>query len=353
MATFDNSRILHIHSILSELKLDKSVSIKRIVYGQLFDKMTVCIFVADFELEKVFEKLLVNDIHIFPYNDEYKKKIISTYSKVAASPEYSRNKERTYYDNSSQNYLKKHYRPVIEKPEIILSQDDLLVTQIVKLKSIQKNKMEHAAKTNIEPKKEKISKSSTEYPNAISVNKDDSTIEKLCREGDYIGIRNIINKNPALNQYAREKFIPAIRNCINIYLTKGMRTKFYADEAISKLKNIVCDKEIKAITSDDLAGMAGNALINVCAKHDPDELIAVANLTQVQQKIKVMAFVQISEFIFENSANGKVNEEMLNYSAAKINTRAMLSSYDIMEAVISDLSKERFNRLFDAISKLK
>jgi hypothetical protein len=99
--------------------------------------------------------------------------------------------------------------------------------------------------------------------------------------------------------------------------------------------------------------MAGNALINVCAKHDPDELIAVANLTQVQQKIKVMAFVQISEFIFENSANGKVNEEMLNYSAAKINTRAMLSSYDIMEAVISDLSKERFNRLFDAISKLK
>jgi hypothetical protein len=78
MATFDNSRILHIHSILSELKQDKSVSIKRVVYGQLFDKMTVCIFVADFELDKVFEKLLVNDIHIFPYNEEYKKKIIST-----------------------------------------------------------------------------------------------------------------------------------------------------------------------------------------------------------------------------------------------------------------------------------
>jgi hypothetical protein len=360
LATFENTRILNIHAILRELKQDKSLSIKRVVYGQLFDKMSVCIFIAENELEKVLEKFLVNDIHIYPYDEEYKKKIISTYAKVSASPEYARNRVKSYYDNSSDNYIKKHYSPTKEKQEIVLSQDELIFKE-GRLIKIQKNGSRSLSRKPIQPKKEITPPLVTEKPvveahsniSGGGKNKELSTIDRLCRDGDYNGIRNIVNKNPALNQYAKEKFIPAIRNCINNNLKKGMESKISADEAINTLKNIVCDKEIKSITSDDLTGLAGNALINICSKHDPDELIAVANLTQVQQKLNVMAFVQISECIFESGTGEKVDEEMLKYASEKINTRAILSSYDVMEPVISDLSKDRFNKLFSAIGELK
>lgn len=340
LATFDQTKYFHVRTVLHELKKDRNINVIRIIYGQLFEKMTACIFVTECELEKVLEKLLTHDIQVFPYNDDFRQKITKALSKVKLTPEYARNKAKNYNENLSNIASNNHRKKEIRKPES--------PTALISAKSIDAIKNPISLKNNFE------AKSRLSTSNHADIKKtDSSTLNRLCEEGDYIAIRNILKKNPIANQYAKEKYIPAIKNCIEIFHKKGLQNRSSVDQAISKLKDIVSDKEIKLIMSADLTNLAGSALINVAAEQDPEELVTIANLTHVGERVNVMAATRLSELIFENKKIGEVDNELLKYTAERINVRFVLLSFDVMETVISDKNKERFNKLINSINEIK
>jgi hypothetical protein len=341
LATFDESKETQVRLVLHELKQDKNINIKKIVFGQLFDKMTASIFFQEKDLQSVFDKLLANEITIYPYDDEYKERIRDTYEKLSRDTTYSKDKLRAFkirIEEYKTNNPGRKDEPQKDAAKgtgsVNKNQQAALAAKILKKDSEANNKFEFNLHT--EGGKTKL-----------------TGLAKMCKEGDYLGIRNIINKNPVLNQEAKEKFIPAVKNCIKINLDKGLESRYYVDEAIHKLKTIICDKDIKSIVTDDLVSIAGNAVITLCADQDPEELIKVANLPNIGEKINILAVVKLGELIYENERSGIINEELLNEATSQLNTRFVTMAYDVMETVISETNKTRFQKLMKAIDDAK
>ena len=340
LATFDKSNYSQVRTVLVELKHDERLNIKGIIYGQLFGKMTASIFFPEVEIQPVFEKLLANNIQIYPYNDEYEQRIEETNIKLKKANTYVKDRVRSYYNNStptaSFRTSKKDNSVKESSPELIPAGNVLLPAPPKSQKT----------KNEIKP--------NFEFLNKLEVKTDNySLVDKYCQEGDYVSIGNIVKKNPVMNSYAKEKYVPAIKNCIKLNVDKSAGNPAYLETAINKLREIVCNQEIKLITTDDLINTASNALINICTENDPSKLIYVSNLATMGQKINVMAFIKLAELIYENEKTGEVDKVLLKKAAEQINTRFMLMAYDVMEPTLADINKNRFNNLMDTINDIK
>jgi hypothetical protein len=324
LVTFKESEEFYIRAVLRELRKNESLSVKRITIGQLFDKKAASIFIPENQLQDVFDKLIANEIQIFPFNDEYKTKIKETIERLRRSSVYSQDKLRAEYfrkrrisgiSGLQSSESEQNYRPLIKKSPKELPTE---------IKSVLKN---------------------------IDVN--NPVIESLdinVKEGNYIVIKNMIKNNPLHNPQLKEKYIPAIKNCVKIQLERGINNASYVDTSIQKLKEIICDPEIKAITSEDLVDLAGRALISLCSEASTEELINTINLPNVGQRLNVMAAIKLAELIFEKESG--VDEELQKMAVERINRRFLMTSYDVMEPAISELNKSRFNLLMNTIHEL-
>lgn len=203
-----------------------------------------------------------------------------------------------------------------------------------------------------------IKKSPKELPTEIksalkNIDVNNPVIESLdinVKEGNYVVIKNMIKNNPLHNPQLKEKYIPAIKNCVKIQLERGINSASYVDTSIQKLKEIICNPEIKAITSEDLVDLAGRALISLCSEASKEELINTINLPNVGQRLNVMAAIKLAELIFEKESG--VDEELQKMAVERINRRFLMTSYDVMEPAISELNKSRFNLLMNTIHEL-
>lgn len=338
LATFDESRTEYVRTVMHELKKDEGLNVKGIVYGRLFSKLTASIIVPEVEINTVFEKLLANGINIYAFNDDYKERIEKVSTKLKSKNGYVKDKVRSFYNSAPENYRSNTLRKEKSKessPELVHDGNILLP-----------EKETPARKKEVKPNFEFVASQQGKVTNQ-------SLIDKYCSEGDYVSVGNIVKKNPVMNSYAKEKYIPAIKNCIKIQMEKGLENRAYVETAIVRLKDILCNKEICAITSEDLISSASNALIAVCSAQDPEKLILLANLANVGQKINVLAFAKLSEIVFESKEEGEVDTELLNKIAAEVNTRLILVCYDVMETVISETNKTRFNKLYDVVISIK
>lgn len=336
LATFDDTNKSYVKTVMNELRQDENLNVRTIVFGRLFDKLTASIIVPEMKIEAVFEKLLVNGIHIYPYNEEYKQRIDKTYSKLKKENSYVKDRVRTFYAVNTR--YKSKADPKKEQLPNLDSSD--------------------TAKSNTVPKEKKNAKKDLIKPNFEFLLKNQEAtnytiIDKLCSEGDYVTIGNIVKRNPVMNSYAKEKYIPAIKNCIKLNLEKGLKTPAYVNQAVEKLKQIINNKEISAITSEDLISAAGNALLAICSEQDPLRLISIANLANSGQRLNVLAFVKLSELIFPNGNMEEINKSLLRQVVEKLNTQYVLICYDVMETQISETNRIYFNRLYDEIIKIK
>lgn len=148
------------------------------------------------------------------------------------------------------------------------------------------------------------------------------------------------------NQDSTERYKQAIRNFIIINKRKGMTNILYVDTAIEKLSEVVADKDIKAIKTDDFISLASHAILTIGSEINPESLISVINLQNAGQKLNVMAAVKLSEIIFETEP---IDQKLFALAAKQINRRHLLLCYDVIEPIISDADKLRFTKLMDSI----
>jgi hypothetical protein len=315
-ATFDKSKLRYVKAVMKRLKLDEDTSVKRISMGQLFNEMTACIIVPEEKLRITLQILIANDIKIYSFDSEYKKVV----DEIMQQP-----KGESYYQKSSIDKAS----PAIQEPfEKILFEPKIS-------KKVKKDLSDRltAAVKSIEQK-----------------GGPDPIIEDFVKEGNYKAIKNWILNNPLHNQEASIQYIQAIRNFIIINKRKGMNNSSYIDTAILKLSEVVADQDIKSITSEDFINSASNAILALSSEINPESLINVINMPNVSQKLNVMAAIKLSEIIFDN---GPIDQNLLAQTAKQINRRYLMLSYDVMEPVISEINKSKFNRLIDSITKLR
>lgn len=325
LVTFEESEELYVRAVLREIRKNPTTDVKRIAIGQLFEKRAASIFLPESQLQNVFDKLIANELHIFPFNDEYKEKIKKTTERVHSSNIFQKDKVRAQY-----------FRKI--RKEIANSRTDSASGKSTERKS-------HIPKTPKElPTEIKAALKSVDQGNPA-----EESADIHVKEGNYLVLRNLIKNNPLHNDHIKEKYIPAIKNSIKIHLEKGSRNGSYVDTAIVKLKEIICDVEIKAIKTEDIIDLAGNALISLCSQTEPEKLVDLINLPNVGQRINVMAAVKLSELIHEKE--GAVDTALLEYAAGKINKRFLLTAYDVMEPVISEINRARFNLLMNSIEE--
>jgi len=315
-ATFDKSKLRYVKAVMKKLKLDEDTSVKRISMGQLFDEMTACIIVPEEKLRITLQILIANDIKIYPFDSEYKKVV----DEVMQEP-----KGESYYEKSR---IEKG-GPAIQEPfEKILFEPKISI----KVKKSLTEKLDAAVKS-IEQK-----------------GGPDHMIENYVKEGNYRAIKNWMQNDPFHNQDASAKYIQAIRNCIIINKRKGMNNSSYVDTAIQNLSEVVADEDIKAITSENFINLASEAILTLSSEINPESLIDVINLPNVSQRLNVMAAILLSELIFDKKPQ---DQNLLALAAKKINKRYLMLCYDVMEPIISEFNKSRFNRLIDSIMALR
>jgi len=312
-ATFDKSKARYVKAVMKKLKLDEDTSVKRISMGQLFNEMTACIVVPEDKLRITLQILIANDIKIYSFDSEYKKVV----DEIMRQP-----KGESYYEKSRIDKAS----PAIREPfEKILFEPKISK----KIKNSLAEKLDAAVKS-IEQK-----------------GGPDHMIDNYVKEGNYKAIKNWMQNDPLHNQDASAKYIQAIRNYIIINKRKGMNNSSYVDTAIQNLSEVVADEEIKAITSENFINIASEAILTLSSEINPESLIDVINLPNVSQKLNVMAAIKLSELIFDNDP---LDQNLLSLAAKLINRRYLLLSYDVMEPVISDINKIKFNRLIDYIN---
>ncbi|KAF0140557.1 MAG: hypothetical protein FD122_2357 [Stygiobacter sp.] len=325
LVTFEESEELYVRTVLREIRQNLSTEVKRIAIGQLFDKKAASIFLPENQLQNVFDKLIANELNIFPFNDEYKEKIKQTKEKVKESNLFQQDKIRA-------QYFQKRRKEILSE----------------RAASSAKNSGVRKSQPPVKPK-ELPAEIKTALKSIEKGNPAGESVDIHVKEGNYVLLRNMIKNNPLHNEHIKEKYIPAIKNSIKIHLEKGSRNSSYVDTAIVKLKEIICDVEIKAIKTEDIIDLAGNALISLCTQTDPEKLVEFINLPNVGQRINVMSAVKLSELIHEKE--GTVDTALLEYAAAKINKRFLLTAYDVMEPVISEINRARFNLLMNSIEE--
>jgi len=312
-ATFDKSKLRYVKAVMKNLKLDEDTNVKRISMGQLFNEMTACIIVPEDKLRITLQILIANDIMIYPFDSEYKKVV----DEIMRQP-----KGESYYEKSRIDKAS----PVIREPfEKILYEPKISK----KIKNSLAEKLDAAVKS-IEQK-----------------GGPDHMIDNYVKEGNYKAIKNWMQNDPLHNQDASAKYIQAIRNYIIINKRKGMNNSAYVDTAIQNLSEVVADEEIKAITSENFINIASEAILTLSSEINPESLIDVINLPNVSQKLNVMAAIKLSELIFDNNP---LDQNLLALAAKQINKRYLLLSYDVMEPIISEINKIKFNRLIDYIN---
>ena len=315
-ATFDKSKALYVRAVMKRLRLDVDTNVKRITIGQLFNEMTACIIVPEEKLYVTLQILVANDIKIYSFNSEYKKVI----DEVMSQPKGESYFQKKWIDKVSTG-SQEPFEKILFEPKVP-----------VKIKKLLTDKLEAAVKS-IEQK-----------------GGADPIIENLVKEGNYRAIKNWIQNNPLHNQDANAQYVQAIRNYITINKRKGMNNSNYVDTAIQKLSEVVADEDIKSLTLEDFINSASNAILALCSEINPESLINVINLPNVSQKLNVMAAIKLSEIIFEN---GPQDQNLLALAVKQINRRYLMLSYDVMEPVISEINRSKFNRLIDSITKLR
>ncbi len=331
LATYRESDFQHMNNVLQELKNTNLVNVKGIVHGQLFDKLTVSIFVKTENLQTVFEILIANDIEIFPYNEEYRKRKEETIAKLHKQSKDYEDLLRTHDGRNEESGKNVNYKWGLENRGItgrLLNPNDKYKKEInSKLKALM-NQLDSPA----------------DAP---------ENIESLVKRGNYLALRNLIKQNPQQNRDLKEKMSPAIMNCIKRNLDIGLQKNSYFNAAVIKLKDIINDKEIKNLEAGNLVNLAGNALITLCSQKDPEELIELINSTTAGYKLNIFAAIKLSEMIFENEEIGDVDKRLLKIAAGKVNVRFILTAYDVMEQSIVQINKGRFTWLIDSINKEK
>ncbi len=308
LATFNHSKFFKVRELLHELKHKDNIKVERVIYGQLFEDMTVCLLTTQPEIPIIVEKLLTNNIKIFPYNDLYRNIVKEVSQKIHST--------RVVYYNESN-----------EQTNTVMAKQSLKES------------------SKVDPKFAKLL-DKIEMPQNSNV----SIIDKYNETGNYKAISNIIGSNSSLNGYAKEKFIPSVKNCIQLTLANGLENRSQVDEAIKKLKEIITDKGIKSIVTEDLATAAGHALLILCTEQDPEELINIINLLNAQQRVNVMAAARLSELIFKEK---EVDLELLKISIQKVNVRFLMLCMDTVEALVPEETIVKVNKLLGAIRQYK
>jgi hypothetical protein len=315
-ATFDKSKLRYVKAVMKKLRLDEDTKVKRISIGQLFNEMTACIIVPEDKLRITLQILIANDIKIYPFDSEYKKVV----DEIMQQP-----KGESYYEKSSIDKAS----PAIQEPfEKILFEPKISK----KVKNSLAEKLDAAVKS-IEQK-----------------GGPDQMIENYVKEGNYKAIKNWMQNDPFHNQDANTKYIQSIRNYIIINKRKGMNNSSYVDTAIHNLSEVVADEDIKTITSENFINIASEAILTLSSEINPESLIDVINLQNVSQRLNVMAAIKLSELIFDNEP---LDKNLLSLAAKQINRRYLMLSYDVMEPVISDDNKSKFNKLIDSIIAIR
>jgi hypothetical protein len=315
-ATFDKSKLRYVKAVMKRLKLDEDTSVKRISIGQLFNEMSACIVVPEEKLRITLQILIANDIKIYTFDSEYKIVVDEIRQQPKLESYYQREFVEKVISGSDEPFEKILFQPKLSK----------------KVKKDLSDRLSAAVKS-IEQK-----------------GGADPIIEDFVKEGNYKAIKNWILNNPLHNQEASLQYIQAIRNFITINKRKGMNNRAFVDNAILKLSEVVADEDIKSIISEDFINSASNAILALCSEINPESLINVINLPNVSQKLNVMAAIKLSEIIFDN---GPINQILLSQAAKQINRRYLMLSYDVMEPVISEVNKSKFDRLIDSISTLR
>lgn len=322
MVTYEEKEEFFIRSVLKEIKRTEVFKVRKVLLGQLFAKRAASIILPENQLQNIFDKLTANEMEIYPFNHDYKTRIAKTKERVSELNLYQDDRKRAelfrfrrkrglnYFQN--ENEIRKQDLPKVPK-------------------ALPKEVNESLAKVDL-------------------TNSNNLSIDVNVKEGNYVAIRNMIKNNPLQNEKLKEKYIPAIKNSILINLENGLNKDVLLNVSIAKLKEIICDEEIKAIRTDDIIVKAGEALIKLCSEKNREELVNLINLPSIGQRLNVMAAVKLAELIFE--AEGSIDEKLLKYSTEKINRRFLLTSYDVIEPSISDLNKSRFDLLFNSIQEM-
>lgn len=325
LITFEEKEEFFIRGVLREIKRTDTFKVRRITIGRLFEKKAASIFLPQDQLQNMFDKLIANEINIFPFNEEYKEKIKETKERIRKSHVYEHDKLRAEY-----------YRAKRASGISFVSAEENYSRKINPIAAKTAKPLPIETQNTI--KNFDVNKSSKE------------PLDVYVKEGNYQVIRNMIKNNPLHNEQIKEKYIPAIKSSVQIQLEKGLNEPGYLDQAIEKLTGIICDEEIRAIKTDDFVGLAGDALIKICVEKKREELVSLSNLPSIGQRLNVMAAVKLAELIFEEKET--TDDALLKFATEKINRRFLLTSFDVIEPSISELNKSRFNLLMNSIQEM-
>jgi len=297
-AYFPEKKLDTVKHIFNILLKKSQIPIFRIEYGQFLDNMSVCFRVSSKHAQYVLEKMMFNNIDIFPV-DDYLAKLIDIINEKMFSKDAK----------TAPNSLEQLNSATLEK-----------------LKGM-----------------EFYSKSATE-----------EQLSRLFKQGNYRQLFEII-KNATIHHFeiikrAKELLIPTIRQAIQLNYIGGVTSNINTKNFINNLIVIISDERIKIITDYDLIKEASSFLIELCAQKDVKMLIDIANLTKIKQDINISAIVKFASLI-RPQIESYIRE--IDYAIKNLNTKYALLCYDVASVNFKDSAIESYKWLINLIEENK
>jgi hypothetical protein len=297
-AYFPEKKLDTVKHILNILLKKSKLPISKIEYGQFLENMSVCFRVSAQDARYVTEKMMFNNIDVFPI-DDFLTKIIDEINEKMYSKDAGFSKD---------------------------SLEELSSSTLEKLRN-----------------KEFYSRSATE-----------EQLSRLFKQGNYKQLFEII-KNTTIHHFeiikrAKELLIPTIRQAIQLNYIGGVSSNINTKNFINNLIVIISDERIKVITDYDLIKEASSFLIELCAQKDIKMLIDIANLTKIKHDINIAAVIKFAMLV-KPQITSYIRE--IDYAIKNLNIKYLLLCYDVASVNFNAASIESYTWLIDLIEENK
>lgn len=284
--------VKHIINILTETS---KIPISRIEYGEYKDNLSVCFKVPMHNVKFVLEKILFNNIDVFPADDHISAIINEVSTKMFSKPSITNTASLELLNNESTDKEKQGLK--------IIS---------------------------------------------------DLQLSKLFKQGNYKSLYEIIKNTTTVDfetiKRAKELLLPTIRQAIQLNYMGGLSSSDNTRTFINNLIDIISNEKIKVITDFDIAKEAGTHLVELCAAKAINSLIDIANLPKIKQDINIAAIIKYGTIIRPKVDSYK---REINYAVKHLNIKYLMLCFDVASVNFNVPSVEIFNWVIHFLQEKK
>ncbi len=153
--------------------------------------------------------------------------------------------------------------------------------------------------------------------------------DDLVEAGNYRELFKIsknVSMGLSVQQAAKARFRPAVDNAIENAYQKGLKGGFDFLSSLKVLMDIASDKILKANSMIDEMRRAGVCAIDICTykKDNYDELIKIANNSQLLNIINLKAVVKFSDLVMQDR---ELYKDEIETAVKKLNTRWLYNAH--------------------------